>query len=145
MRLVPIHEDLAEINKLLLREDVKENIEAMLEFYERIGYHPPWIGYLAEEEGAYVGSCGFKGAPTKGIIEIAYMTFSEFQQKGYATAMCRLLSEMSQQNSPETTVMARTLPDNDFSNRVLIKNGFTNVGTVKDEDDLLVYQWELLS
>lgn len=143
MRLVSIHEDLTEINKLLLRDDVKENIEAMLDFYERIGYQTPWIGFLAEEEGTYVGSCGFKGAPVDGQVEIAYMTFSKFQKKGYATEMCRQLCKLCELNAPQIKVMARTLPENDFSHRVLIRNGFTNAGTVLDEDDLLVYQWEL--
>lgn len=143
MQLVPIHEDLAEINQLILRDDVKENIEAMLDFYERIGYQSPWIGFLAEFNGAYVGSCGFKGAPKDGIVEIAYMTFSEFQHNGHATEMCRQLVQKCKEFDKDILTMARTLPENDFSNHVLINNGFTQIGIVEDEDGLQVLQWEL--
>ena len=40
-------------------------MEATTQLYEAVGYEPPWIGYLALENGSFVGSCAFKSPPEK--------------------------------------------------------------------------------
>ena len=45
--------------------------------YSTVAYTPPWICYLASEDNAVVGTCGFKGPPADNRVEIAYITFPD--------------------------------------------------------------------
>jgi [ribosomal protein S5]-alanine N-acetyltransferase len=65
--------------------------DSFKQFYNSQGFTPPWTGYLAEQDGVIVGSCGFKGAPVNNRVEIAYFTFPEFEGRGLATQMARHL------------------------------------------------------
>ena len=59
---------------------------------------PHWGGYFArdDESGQVVGTCAFKGPPTdEGVVEIAYLTYPEFEGRGYATQMARSLVELA--------------------------------------------------
>ncbi len=141
MKLVPIKEFVEENEDLMNKEECLELIEMSLEFYERVGYVPPWICYFVEREGAIIGSGGIKGKPINGMIEIAYGTMEKYQHQGVGTGICKLLVDLSLKTDPSVKVMARTLPENRFSCRVLEKNDFTCVGTVDDPEDGLVLEW----
>ncbi|MCL4693361.1 MAG: GNAT family N-acetyltransferase [Candidatus Hydrogenedentes bacterium] len=113
-------------------------------YYEAIGFEKPWIGYLARHDSAWVGACGFKGAPKAGRVEIAYYTFPEFEAQGVATAMARALVFVAQNADPSPIVTARTLPKEGASTAILRKLGFTKTGTVPDPDDGNVWEWVLV-
>ena len=81
-------------------EAAKAKIEAMPEEYrqqlspdwlaliESASESSPWIhGFQIFKPGAEfaIGSCGFKGPPSKGIVEIAYAIDPNHQRLGYAT------------------------------------------------------------
>src|SRR6187399_1990819 len=85
---------------LQTREDVKRMIDAMspsqraelsadwLARLEASAAAEPWVhGFRLEhrESGVAVGSCGFKGPPLDGVVEIAYCVAPDQQGKGYAT------------------------------------------------------------
>jgi RimJ/RimL family protein N-acetyltransferase len=106
-----------------------------VDFYNRIGFNPPWIGYYVKRKDHIVGSAGFKGKPRSGKIEIAYGTFERFRHKGYGAEMCRLLVELSLKTDPSVMITARTLPEKNYSSRILEKNGFELLGNVIDEED----------
>jgi ribosomal-protein-alanine N-acetyltransferase len=61
-------------------------IQATCDLYKAVGFSPPWICYMAMENGVAVGTCGFKSPPSNGRVEIAYFTFPPFEGKGIATA-----------------------------------------------------------
>lgn len=44
-------------------EVVSQVVEMTLDLYRRKGFVPPWVGYLAEEDGRVVGGCGFAAPP----------------------------------------------------------------------------------
>lgn len=115
-----------------------------MKFYEKIGFKEPWIGYFAEEDGKIVGSGGFKGGPKNGKVEIAYGTFSAFQNQGIGTKVCRELVLLAQKADPSVRITARTLPEPNFSTKILQNNNFTLMGTVFDEEDGDVWEWELI-
>ena len=50
--------------------------------YRRRGFEPPWICYLAQEQGRWVGTCGFAGPPSEGEVELAYFTFPGQEGRG---------------------------------------------------------------
>ena len=41
---------------------------AYRQLYLAVGFAPPWIGYLAQENDVCVGSCGFKGPPVNNRV-----------------------------------------------------------------------------
>ena len=142
MTLIPIKEALAD-NKEFEEDPLCQEILIMtIEFYKRVGFDPPWIGYYVSENGVLVGSAGFKGRPVDNKVEIAYGTFEKFQRQGVGTEICRLLVELSINSDPSIKITARTLPQNNFSTRILEKNGFLCLGIVNDPEDGDVWEWE---
>ena len=111
-------------------------------FYANVGYHKPWIGYYASLNGTLVGNAGFKGRPIDNKVEIAYGTFPAFQRKGIGSLICQKLVHVATLTDPTVRITARTLPVENYSTRILKKNGFTWQGVVIDIDDGEVWEWE---
>lgn len=114
-------------------------------YFRSIGAPPQWGGFLAVDAGtrAVVGTCAFKGGPgPDGWVEIAYVTFPEFEGRGYATAMAGALVALARDSGEVVTVRAHTLPERNASGRVLTKAGFTLLGEVEEPEDGTVWRWE---
>ena len=120
-----------------------EVVEAMTRLYRAFGYEPPWIGYLAIEDGACVGTCGFKSPPQNGRVEIAYFTFPGYESRGVATRMTAALIRLALDERPAVTVAAQTLPEENASTSILKKLRFRLVGSVEHPEDGLVWEWQL--
>jgi RimJ/RimL family protein N-acetyltransferase len=142
MRLVPIQPGgviLEDIGPLpAAAEDV---LEATASLYESAGFLPPWICYVAVANGRIAGTCGFKAAPSKGRVEIAYFTFPDYERKGIATQMARQLVSIARNVDSDVIVAAQTLPDRNASHRVLEKLGFVRIGTLEHPEDGVVLEW----
>lgn len=139
--LLPIAKRIEDNAAFAAIPDCVEILCMSVTYYDMIGYYPPWIGYFVESDGVLKGSCGFKGAPFKGRVEIAYGTFSQFRNQGIGTAICRKLVEVALATDPSVLVAARTLPEKNYSARILEKNGFVWAGMVYDDDDGDVWEW----
>lgn len=111
--------------------------------YRPAGSYPPWMGYLVLEEDTIVGTCAFRSPPRNGEVEIAYFTFPEFEGRGFATEMARHLIEIAQATVPGIRIFAFTLPEENVSNRILGRLEFNFAGETHDEDDRVVWRWEL--
>ena len=142
MTLSPIAQTLETNSAFTDNPDCTAHLTMMVGFFERVGFNPPWIGYITLRDGEPVGVAAFKGKPTNGKVEIAYGTIDRFQRQGVSTTSCRLLVELAQQTDPSVTITARTLPGKNASTRILEKNGFALLGTVQDEEDGEVWEWE---
>ena len=141
------------IDLILIKENLEDNKEFMnnplcdetlsmtIDFFKRVGYEVPWISYYAKQNNELVGCGGFKGAPKNGIVEIAYGTFESFRQQGIGTEICRLLVELALNTDPTVKITARTLPENNFSTRILKKDRFEYSGVVNDPEDGDVWEW----
>lgn len=141
MKLIPIKEH-PDDNKDFIDNPVCQEITFMtIAFYKKVGFIEPWIGYFAEEDGDLVGSAGFKGKPINGTIEIAYGTFEKYRKQGYGTKLCKLLVDLCLKTDPALRITARTLPERNFSTRILEKNNFIFVATVNDPEDGEVWEW----
>lgn len=141
MELVPIKEYLDENVDLMRNPECRELVEMSVEFYERVGFVPPWICYFVKQNNHIIGSAGIKGKPVDGKIEIAYGTMEKYQHRGVATNICKLLVELSLKTDVSVKITARTLPENKFSCRVLEKNNFVCIGIVNDPEDGDVLEW----
>ncbi len=141
MRLIPIQERFEENERFTKNPLCRQTIEVTIDFYKKVGFVPPWIGYYVEENSNLVGSAGFKGPPLNGTVEIAYGTFDEYRKQGIGTAICKKLVELSINTDPSIKITATTFQKENFSTRILEKNNFVCVGTVNDVEDGEVWQW----
>ena len=137
--ILPIYED----NQDLLADPAcKDTLRASVDYYGTIGFYPPWICYIASKDKRLVGGAGIKGRPVNNKIEIAYGTFPEFQRQGIGTEICAALVSLALNADPGVIVTARTLPENNYSVRILEKNGFRFLSPVWDKDDGDVWEWQ---
>ena len=141
MELVPILETIQENQQFIDNPECKEHLEHSIHYYQVIGFNPPWIGYYVKQDGSILGSGAFKGQPIEGKVEIAYMTFPQYQKQGVATHTCRLLVELALAVDPSVNITARTLPEQNTSTRILERNGFKMTGVVVDPEDGEVWEW----
>ena len=141
MDLIPINEHIEDNKDFTDNPLCQETIYMTIDFFKRVGYKKPWISYYAMKNDGRVGCAAFKGVPQNGTVEIAYGTFEPFRQKGIGTEICKLLVELSLKTDPSVTITARTLPQKNFSTKILEKNGFIFSGTVNDPEDGDVWEW----
>ncbi len=142
MKLIPIKKEFEDNQEFANNPLCKDILEMTIDFYKRVGYVPPWICYFAELDSQLVGSAGIKGQPINGKIEIAYGTMEPFQNQGIGAKICRVLVELSLKTDPSIKITARTLPESNFSTKILKKNNFVFNGTINDLEDGDVWEWE---
>lgn len=108
------------------------------------GADPVWSTQLFVHvaDSALLGLGGFKGPPADGTVEIGYGIAPEYRHQGYATEGAAILIETARA-AGVTTVIAHTLPEPNFSTRILTTLGFTQTSTVSDPDEGDVWRWEL--
>jgi RimJ/RimL family protein N-acetyltransferase len=85
-----------------------------------------WLHYAlltSSKRPTLVGSVGYKGPPTGGVVEIGYSVVPSWQRMGLATEACRALIESAWQRGAQV-VVARTLEGLEPSIGVLRKLGF---------------------
>ena len=141
MELIPVKETIEENEEFTSNPLCKDTIQMTIDFYKKVEFIMPWIGYYAKQNGDLVGAAGFKGQPVNGTIEIAYGTFEKYQRQGVGTEICKQLVELALKTDPSIKITARTLPEENFSTRILKKNNFIFSGIVNDPEDGDVWEW----
>lgn len=141
IELIPIAPTLEGNAELADIPECAEYLQMTIDYFNLIGYQPPWIGYQVRLDGEFVGNAAIKGAPVNGRIEIAYGTFERLRHRGIGGAICRALVDLAQKTDPTVIVTARTLPEKNYSTRILEKNGFVFSGMVHDPEDGEVWEW----
>ncbi len=141
MHLIAVQERFEENERFTSNSLYKETIQLTIDFYKKVGFVPPWIGYYVEVNGNLVGSAGFKGPPINRTVEIAYGTFEAYRKQGIGTAICKKLVELSIDTDRSIEITATTFQKENFSTRILEKNNFVCVGTVNDPEDGEVWKW----
>jgi ribosomal-protein-alanine N-acetyltransferase len=142
MKLLPIKEHLHQNKEFIDHPDCQDSLYTCIDFYKRIGFNPPWICYYVQLGGVLVAAAAFKGKPANGKVEIAYGTFPRHQQRGIGTHIADTLVQLSLKTNPVIRITARTLMEENFSVRILRKNNFKLLGTIMDEEDGQVWEWE---
>ena len=143
MKLLPIDIDESLNNKFRNNPECDGVLSVYPDFYKRVGYNKPWIGYFATVDGSEIVGCGgYKGKPREGKIEIAYSTFRNYEGQGIGTEICRQLVLLSLKTDPSLKITARTFLENNASTTILKRNGFECVGIVNDEEDGDVWEWK---
>jgi len=142
IELIPILPSLKENLAFVNNPDCADTLQMTIDFYKVVGYNPPWIGYYARSDNILVGSAAFKGKPINNKVEIAYGTMSRYRNKGIGTEICKSLVLLAQSIDPHVTITARTLPQENYSTKILKKNDFKLLGMVWDKEDGNVWEWE---
>ena len=118
-----------------------EAMAATAVMYGVSGFKPPWVSYVAAQDGVCVGICSFKSAPVDDAVEITCFTLPEHEGNGYGTRMLNFLLKIAASGKPAPAVTALTLPEENASTHILRKLGFEHLGSIEHSADGLVWQW----
>ena len=143
MELKPIELNIDKSEEIYASENCQLLLNVYNDYYQIIGYNFPWVGYFVYREGEIVGSCGFKGQPKDGKVEIAYWTFKEYERQGIATFSCKELILISQQFDSSIIITATTAPENNASTKILQNNDFEFTKIVQDHEIGDAWLWIL--
>ena len=143
MELIPLREDGTPAMTINLPDAARAVVNQTAAHYQRAGYAPPWIGYLAMENDTVVGTCAFVTAPADGEVEIAYYTLPGGEGRGVATRMAVQLIEIAARTDLTVIVKAHTLPEENASARVLRKLGFSFSESMTHPEDGEIWVWRL--
>lgn len=143
-RLVPCERDgYPGERHLELPAFIRQACEGNAVWYAKVGFNPPWIGYLAVMDEVVVGGGGFKEPPLDHRVEIAYFTIPASEGRGFATRTARALVAIAKQADPTLSIAAQTLPAENASTSILRKLGFRLDGRVLHPEDGEVWEWRL--
>lgn len=96
---------------------------------------------VAAWDDRIVGSCGFKGAPVEGRVEIGYGVSPDARRQGHATRAVAELINIAANSLQVRSVLAQVNPANLGSTRVVQKLGFTARGRQLDHEGEMLVQW----
>lgn len=132
LKPISLHED--KTHQAFASAECQQLLNMYDEFYPKIGFNVPWIGYFVLNQNLIVGSCGFVGEPHDGKVELAYWTFKDFEGQGIASFACKELLLIAYNENPGISVTAKTAPEHNASTKILQKNNFTFSGVVNDDE-----------
>ena len=125
--------------------DVPETIVATYaanaDLYRRVGFVPPWVSYIAVDDGRAVGGGAFVGPPRENRVEIAYFTLKELEGLRYATRTASELVAIARKANPGIIIAAFTLRESNASTKILQRLGLRLVGEAQDPDAGDVWEW----
>ena len=113
----------------VMPEELVANCIATADLYRRVGYQPPWVGYVAVVNGHGVGGGAFVGPPQDSFVEIAYYTLKDHEGLGYASGTAPLLVDIARRQDPDIKLRAFTLKEQNASTKILTNLGFRIAGT----------------
>lgn len=92
---------------------------------------------------AVLGTCRFRAAPAHGNVEIGYEVAESQRGRGIATAAVRLLLQIATSTGLVQQVVARILPSNVASSKVVSRLGFSKGDSLVDDDGETVVLWSI--
>jgi len=114
-----------------LRGAYQEMLQGCLDHPEQWEWYAIWM--IEDKSGTRVGDLSFKGLEPDGSAEIGYGILEPHQGKGFATEAVDAAVSWALTQPGVRRVEAETDPDNEASQRVLEKCGFTPTGEVGEE------------
>ena len=114
---------------------------ANADLYRRVGFVPPWVSYVAVNDGRAVGGGAFVGPPRENRVEIAYFTLPEFEGLRYATRTAAELVAIARNSNPGIIIAAFTLRESNASTKILQRLGLRLFGDAQDPDAGDVWEW----
>mgnify|MGYP003619446638 FL=1 len=144
LKLIPIPENGIMMEAQFETAACKDMLHVWKEFYPKIGFNFPWIGYFIQNDAnMVVGTCALILEANKQRAEISYFTFSEFEGLGIATNACKMLINIARQTNLNIIIFAKTAPEKNASVRILEKNRFIFHKIVTDHEIGEAWEWVL--
>jgi len=141
MTLKPIHIDEDKTKDIYANPFCQEIFKLYPDYYYKVGYNPPWIGYFVIRDERVVGVAGFTGQPKNDRVEIAYGTFKDYEGQGIASFSCKQLISIAKTADPAVIITAKTSPEHNASTKILERNGFEFTGIVQDDEIGDAWEW----
>lgn len=123
-----------------LKQAYSEMLRGCLAEPENRIWHAVWAMELKERPGTVVGDFSFKGAPQDGMVEIGYGLREEYRGYGYMTETLKAASVWALGQKGVTRVEAETEPENEASQKTLLRAGFVPTGAVGKEGPRFVFR-----
>ena len=98
---------------------------------------------IRREPRELVGSAGFKGPATNGVVEIGYSVLESHQRNGYGTEASRALIAWAFRHPQVQMIIAHNLPELRPSIRVMENCGMSFAGDGPLEDGVKTIRYEL--
>jgi [ribosomal protein S5]-alanine N-acetyltransferase len=114
---------------------------ANADLYRRVGFIPPWVSYIAVDDGRAVGGGAFVGSPRDNRVEIAYFTLKELEGRCYAMRTASQLVTIARNVNPGIIIAAFTLRESNASTKILQRLGLRVFGDAQDPDAGDVWEW----
>ena len=104
-----------------------------------------WWAYLPvlKKTKTLLGSCGYKGDPKNGMVEIGYEVAEAYRGWGLATEMAKALIKNAFNSDEVKYVQAHTLAVENESGSVLKKCGMEKMEELEDPEDGKIWRWEI--
>ncbi len=122
-------------------DDCQLLLKMWADYYPKIGFNLPWVGYFIMKDREVIGTGAFNGKPVNNRVEISYWTFKKFEGQGVASFACRELIAMAKKADPQVIIFAKTAPEHNASTKVLERNNFVFSGVVEDHEIGKAWEW----
>ena len=132
LKVLNIHEDRTQ--DIFASPQCQEMFSIYDDYYPKVGFNLPWVGYWIIRENQVVGVGGFVSKPVDGEVEIAYGTFKDFEGQGVSSFTCSALVSISKNFDSKIRITAKTSPEPNASTKILMKNGFEYSKVVQDHE-----------
>jgi [ribosomal protein S5]-alanine N-acetyltransferase len=126
-------------------EDAIDALPVLISFFEKLNGDDRWGSYffIHPQDKQLIGTGGFKGAPDEdGFVEIGYEIKAAFRNNGYAKEAAMGMILFAKNEAGINGVRAHTLPEENYSVRVLRSCAMKFIGRVNDPEDGEVFRWE---
>jgi [ribosomal protein S5]-alanine N-acetyltransferase len=141
MNLKPVTPNEDKTIEMYATADCQQLIDMYNDFYPKIRFSIPWIGYFIVRQDSIVGSCGFAGQPKDNKVEIAYWTFKAFEGQGITSFACKELISIAYHTNPNLIITAKTAPEHNASTKILVRNNFVFSEVVQDNEIGNAWLW----
>ena len=128
-------------DEMLTKEGISDLLEMTIGSYDS---EKPFLSFsiIDINNGNFLGVTGYSPLADE-EIEIFLAILPEHWNKGYATEICKALSDYAFESDEYKTIVAPVTQNNLASIKVVEKNGFTNYGLKKDpayKDLIFIYK-----
>ena len=107
-----------------------------------IGTPARWCApFLIVSRNAVLGTCRFRAPPADGSVEIGYEVAESQRGRGVATTAVRQLLDIAISSGLVKEVVARIVPENVASSKVVSRLGFSKGDLLVDHDGETVALW----
>lgn len=119
----------------ILPKHNKETVKKMIEHFERDYLNKKrikWGIFTKKEDKKLVGIIeAFDFNRKIGMVTIGYYLAEANWGKGIATEAVRILNKFLFEDAEINRIQAEVMPQNDYSKKILLKNGFRKEGTLR--------------